>query len=241
MAAIAYAPNTVKTTVGQGTRITISEETDYPFDGTIRLRLEMEASADFPLWLRIPAWAKTYTIRVNAQPVKAAQKMGYAILQRSWAPGDKIELELPMDLRTERRSSGSVSLKRGPLVMALKIDEAWSQVGGTAPHADWEVKPLSAWNYGLSLDSKNAVQAGEVNLRSPGDLPWGHDAPPVEIKVHGKQIPEWGLVQNSAGPLPDAPVQSNGPDELLTLIPYGCARLRISEFPIIDDKSSELD
>ena len=58
---------------------------------------------------------------------------------------------------------------------------------------------------------------------------------PIELKLKGRRIPEWEIADNQAGPLPPSPVKSNEPIEELTLIPYGCAKLRITEFPLLDE------
>jgi hypothetical protein len=55
----------------------------------------------------------------------------------------------------------------------------------------------------------------------------------VILKVRGRAIPDWKLVNNSAGDTPPSPVASNEPLVDLELIPYGCTRLRITEFPVL--------
>jgi hypothetical protein len=57
---------------------------------------------------------------------------------------------------------------------------------------------------------------------------------PVELTVTGRRVPAWTLVEGSAGPLPQSPAASNLPDESLTLVPYGSAKLRVTAFPRID-------
>ena len=64
---------------------------------------------------------------------------------------------------------------------------------------------------------------------------YGPDFAPIELKVKGRKIPEWEMEHNSAGPLPQSPVKSSEPIEELTLIPYGCAKLRITEFPLLEE------
>jgi hypothetical protein len=53
--------------------------------------------------------------------------------------------------------------------------------------------------------------------------------------VRGRRIPEWTIETNAAGPLPESPVESSQKLEELTLIPYGCSHLRITEFPVLNN------
>ena len=73
----------------------------------------------------------------------------------------------------------------------------------------------------------------EVVRKPVGGVIYGPESAPVELKVRGRRIPEWGMENNCAGPVPASPVTSSEPVEELTLIPYGCAKLRITEFPLL--------
>ena len=53
------------------------------------------------------------------------------------------------------------------------------------------------------------------------------------LKVRGRLIPSWGLRAHSADAPPSSPVETDQPIADLELIPYGCARLRLTEFPIV--------
>jgi hypothetical protein len=64
-------------------------------------------------------------------------------------------------------------------------------------------------------------------------IPWDHDAP-VIIRARGMKIPSWTMNNNSADVPPLSPVRPEGDVESITLVPYGCARLRITEFPVMD-------
>ena len=57
---------------------------------------------------------------------------------------------------------------------------------------------------------------------------------PVVITARGIIIPEWTMKNNSADIPPVSPVKPEGDPEIITLVPYGCARLRITEFPVMD-------
>jgi hypothetical protein len=62
---------------------------------------------------------------------------------------------------------------------------------------------------------------------------WTQDAP-VTITTRGMKIPEWTMKNNSADVPPISPVKPESDPEIITLVPYGCARLRITEFPVMD-------
>ncbi len=237
LAAVGYAPNEVKTMVKGNVPVGIVEETEYPFRDEIRLTVNPERATEFHLQLRIPAWANKASIRVNNQTVSGVKAGTFHTIKRQWQKGDQVVLKLPMEVRTSRRHNNSVVIERGPLVYGLKIGEDWRKVQGKLknpaipPAADWEVHPTTAWNYGLALDPQKPVV--QVIEKSIGRMPFSAEGAPIEIKVKGRKLPEWKLVDGSTGPLPMSPVKSSEPEETLTLIPYGSAKLRITEFPLL--------
>ena len=111
---------------GQSVRVT--QTTDYPWDGRVRIAVDPARPAAFTVALRIPGWCRAARLEVNGRPVAAASclKRGYARLNRVWRAGDRIELNLPMpveriEARPEVRSDGGrIALQRGPLVYCLE-------------------------------------------------------------------------------------------------------------------------
>ena len=233
LAAVAYGPSEVHATVRGGVHASIVEETEYPFRDTIRLQVNLEKNAGFPLTLRIPGWAEGAVIAVNQQRMPDVRPGRFFTVDRRWENGDTVELKFPMKLRVSRWFRNSVSIERGPLVYSLMIGEEWKKLRDKAPAADWEVYPTTAWNYGLALDPAHPESSIEVRERPVGEYPFIPDGAPVELIARGRRIPEWKLSNGSAGPPPESPVRSTEPVETLTLVPYGAAKLRITAFPLL--------
>ena len=225
LAAVAYGPSEVQTKVKGSVAVRVSEETEYPFRETVRLLVNPERSTQFPLQLRIPGWAEQARVSVNGKAQTGVRAGAFYRIDRTWKPGDRVELVFPMRVRTSRWYHNSVAVERGPLVFSLKIGEDWRKLKEHGPAADWEVAPTTPWNYGLIVDSISVTE------KPVGPFPFSAEGAPVELHATGRRIPEWTLVNGSAGPLPVSPVSSKEPVEKLTLLPYGSAKLRITAFP----------
>lgn len=144
-----YVQSTAELITDAG-KVSIEQVTGYPWNGDITIRVNPEKSGKFALRLRIPGWLRqhpvasdlyTYTdgpagydIRVNGSKVKAPVCNGYAVITRTWEPGDTVEIGLPMNVRRIRANEkvsadrGMLALERGPIVYCL---EGKDQPGGT--------------------------------------------------------------------------------------------------------------
>jgi len=248
-----YCASEVKAKVGDGTTVTILETTDYPFRETVRLTVSLAKQVRFPLYLRIPCWCTGTKIKVNGKRVRAKfEPLSYAALERTWANGDIVEIEFPAVITVDvwEKNKQSVSVNRGPLTFSLKIGEQWVKYDGRErsseervidPFVKWpgyEVYPTTAWNYGLVLEAANAADCFEV-VKKRGPLaaqPFTPEAAPIELRAKGRKIPEWKIDgQGLVGVLPQSPVPSSEAIETVTLIPMGCARLRVSAFPAVSN------
>jgi len=245
LAAAVYAPCEMRAMVKGGAAVRFSEETDYPFRESIRIVCRSEQPASFPLRLRVPEWCEAPKISVNGQ-IQAGVKAGeFFTVERSWSPGDEVRLEFPMRIRLYDGIKGSVGVERGPLVFALKVAESWQRFGGTDEFPAFEVLPASAWSFALVVDRQAPEKYFKVVEGPVPAQPWAADSSPVRLEARGRRLIEWVIDKNNAGPLPESPVQIPPPDprytssrqkpeEDITLIPFGAARMRISIFPRAD-------
>lgn len=236
-----YAASEVSAAVGDGTKVKIVEETDYPFGETIALRVSTPKAVAFPLWLRIPRWCAGAAVRINgAAETLRAEAPGYAVIERTWKDGDSVALELPMRVAVRRwaKNKDSASVDYGPLSFSLKIDEQWTRSGGKDPWPEWDVAAASPWNYGLVLPAEAPEKAFKVT-RKTGPLaaqPFTAADVPIRLEAQARRIPGWTTNELGAiAVLPASPVASAEAVEAVQLIPMGAARLRISSFPVVKE------
>jgi hypothetical protein len=234
-----YGASEVKAKVGDGTLVTLNQETDYPFTDTVHLTVSAPNAVSFPLYLRVPGWCQSPTVRVNGKPVAVeAGSQSYVVLAREWKSGDKISLHLPMtaSVRTWGKNKNSVSVDHGPLTYSLAIGEKWTRYAGTERWPEYAVYATSAWNYGLELDPA-APKASFDILRKGGrlaDNPWTHEGNPVELHAKARKISNWQTDKdNVVSVLQPSPAKTTEAVETVTLIPMGAARLRITSFPTV--------
>lgn len=122
-----------------GGRVALAQKAEYPFDGRIVLEVKPAEEQRFALRLRIPTWARDqfvpgklyhyvdkleprWTVTVNGQAVDIVLAKGFATVDRSWKPGDTVELNLPMPVRYStaieqvKANRDRIAITRGPLV-----------------------------------------------------------------------------------------------------------------------------
>jgi DUF1680 family protein len=231
LAAAVYAPCQVRTTVAGGVPVAIDEETLYPFRGDVVLTVRPDHSVRFPMHLRIPQWADGATIRVNGKATEGVSTGSFTVLDREWKARDRVEIHFPMKPRVTRWYHNSVAVERGPVIFSLNVAAEWKKLRTRGMTADWEVQPKSAWNYALAVNEKTADSALKVTEQKGDKEVFTLDSAPVRIEVKGRKVQEWREIQGVAGELPQSPMATSEPEETLTLVPYGAAKLRITAFP----------
>ncbi|MCX7603834.1 MAG: glycoside hydrolase family 127 protein, partial [Bryobacteraceae bacterium] len=138
-----------------GTSVEIIQQTRYPWDGQVAITLRPAAEKRFALHIRVPnrnasrlysaepAPARPPVFRVNGVRVRVPVRNGYAVIERWWSPGDRVEFELPMQpqrVRPDERIQqlrGRIALRYGPLIYNIEHHE--QDLGKTlAPYAPVE-------------------------------------------------------------------------------------------------------
>ncbi|UYQ91450.1 glycoside hydrolase family 127 protein [Chitinophaga horti] len=246
LAALVYAASDVKTVIN-GKPVSFKEETNYPFNEEVRFvfNTAKKSTVTFPLHLRIPAWCKSATIKVNGENWSQPEGNQVVKISRTWKDGDVVELTLPMHIYRNTWEENAISVERGPLVYALKIGESTKLVKNPGHPNNYggpefyEVRPTTPWNYGLiQTDRQKMEEQYQFEKKAiVATYPWNLDNAPVQIKTKARRIPSWQLYNEMAGPLPFSITyrfESAAEEEDIVLVPYGCTNLRISQFPVVN-------
>lgn len=237
LAAVVYAPSMATCEI-QGARVEAKLETEYPFRESLHFEITTSRPVRFPLRLRIPAWCSGATVVMPGGGRRWKPAGTLFQIEREWKNTTKIEMTLPMRPRCLRGYADSVAIERGPLVYALAIGEEWRRInegvpGRELPHGDWEVYPTTPWNYALDISEETVADDLIFTEQPLGKRPFSPEGAPVSATAKGRRLPGWRLVNGSADTPPPSPVDATAPLERLTLIPYGCTNLRITEFPVL--------
>ncbi len=246
----AYGPGHVTATVGSGTRLTLTESTDYPYEDTVTLHIEADKTDTYPLYLRVPSWcdAEDVTVKVNGETVPGAYRSGaYFSLTAEWKSGDTVELTFPRRLTVEYGENNSISVRYGGVLFALALNEdrarldynplSWSNKVGNHRYSSYAYTTQDDWNLVLSdlnlADLTQSLTVTEKDISSR--MTFEQRNAPITITATARLMPSWQrTAYNTAGALPVSPVAS----ELLvdepvtvTLLPYAFTRLRITRIP----------
>jgi len=121
-----YGASRLVTKLTNGETVQLAQETEYPWSGRVRIRIVACGEKEFALRLRIPGWAAGATVRVNRRPAENAAPENYFEIRRTWAPGDVVDLDLPMPVRLMEahplveETLNQLAVQRGPVVYCLE-------------------------------------------------------------------------------------------------------------------------
>lgn len=118
-----------------GGEIKLSQQTDYPWNGRVRIKIEACVNSGFALKLRIPGWTSSASVRINDSPADNSPRPGsYFEVRRAWKAGDFVDLDLPMPARLMEANPlieedlNQVAVQRGPVVYCLESPDLTSVV-----------------------------------------------------------------------------------------------------------------
>ena len=227
----ALAIPSVLNTTWKNTAVRITLDSDYPFRNCFSYSVECESDTDMKLWIRIPSFAKN--VRVNGK--SQCQKDGMIAIAGFSKGLTRLDVSFETTPVLEKRPNRMTCLRYGSLIFSLPVDAEITRVeyerNGVArkyPYCDYDYKGVSDWNVAFA-DKSFEVEECEIH-----EIPFSQKNPPLKIKAKLCHI-DWGLedgyetvcaaVPNNRTPLDEATERE--------LIPYGCARLRMTELPKI--------
>lgn len=231
LSAFMYKDNTIVNSVmlpsslsADGVKIRL--ETDYPFNNKMHYYIDSEK--DFCFIVRVPSFA--INLKVNGENAEV-KDISLEIKQGR----TEIELEFEAVPHFKKRPNDLYVLQMGSLLFSVPVSYEKKMreyvkygVERKFPYCDYQFIPTSPWNYGFSADSF------EICYHKSGEIPFSQEKPPVTIKAKMKNI-DWGLkfpYRSICRKTPKSLVPISEEKEI-DLCPYGCARLRMTEMPVL--------
>ena len=210
--------------------VCVSLETNYPFENSFRYTVS--GKKDYTFKVRVPGFAKNLT--VNEKTVANIGELTFAV-----KAGEEQVITITFETLPymEKRPYDLYTVKCGSLVFSVPIayekvmfEYERNGVERKFPYCDYEYIPQSDWNYAyagtnLALERKTVA-----------DVPFSSQEPPVVIRAKVKKI-DWGLEDGYETVCAKVP-QSREPvsnEQEIILYPYGCAKLRMTEIPLLSE------
>lgn len=223
-------PCSVHTDIG-GQPVLLRIDSEYPFRLGADITVQAE-DADFALSIRIPLWARE--VLVNGKPVHPEE--GHLKFQKRWHGTETLHLTLSDAPHLVSRPQGMQAAEYGPLVFSLPVqmkahrrEYVRDGVERKFPYCDWTFEPQSEWRFGFASPDLT------VEERPLSATPFSMACPPVVL--HAQLAPiswEWADGYDSVPSAVPASKQAVGPSRSMELIPYGHAKLRMTELPLAE-------
>ena len=210
-----------------GEEVSVRLDTEYPFKDTLRYEILKAPQKPMKLKIRVPGWCSEPRAElIKGQEVTVEINSFFIEVSGLLSPMDRIDVVFPMDIVYSSWYKNSVAIERGPLVYGLNMKEHFTVYKECAGIKDYMISSESPWNYALKKGGRVQVSEHEVSA-----VPFSKSNPPVTLTGTGIRVDNWILENDSAGDIPASPVTNHGNEEILELIPFGCTRLRVSQFP----------
>ncbi|KAJ7903647.1 hypothetical protein B0H14DRAFT_3680528 [Mycena olivaceomarginata] len=224
------SPTTFSSTLANNNAVTVNAQTGYPFSSTITYQISAQQA--FSFGIRVPTWVSnrqiSYSIDGGASQTGTANGAGYVVLSVA-AGSHTVTANIPMTIRTEHRFNNAVTVYRGPLTYSLDISFSTTVLNTYALNSkDLRYTATSAWQYAIS--TANFTYNGDSTSASTTQSPFSQDNPLVTISATVCPI-SWGVDLNSAAAPPNSPATCTGNHVSVKLVPYGNAKLRMTELP----------
>ena len=244
-----YSPSEVAFKVGTDS-VYIAEETYYPFSGHIDFKFKMKNATEFPFMFRIPGWCKKYTVKVNGETMDVeAMPQTFATLNRKFQDEDVISIDFEMTPQIcSLDADQGQYVECGPLLYSFAIPQTmtedtkeYSNMNGKRPENPdfkcWSITPSGKWNYGMKQGNQNLKLVTNQNLLVNA-YPYDKETTPVSIEVNVTPV-TWTILDNRYNPVTPSTntTVSNGTQQKIRLIPYGCTELRVTVFPTLPSGS----
>ena len=220
------------TTVWNEKPLSIRVDTLYPFRMNAKITVEAPEGADFCLSIRIPGWAKD--VKMNGESVSLEK--GCIHLEKAWQGKETLEISFKDMPHFVSRPHDLKAVEYGALVFSLPIQAEYKmyeyedeQALRRFPYCDYELYPLSPWNYGF------AAEEAEIKENEVASIPFSSQQPPLTLKAKLAPV-EWEYQDGYETVAAPSPLSHKaiGDEKEMELIPYGCAKLRMTEMPLIE-------
>ncbi len=220
-------PSVIKTEI-DGKEITVELKTDYPFKNTLNFTITAKEPLKADIEVRIPSFAKNIT--VNGVPHASTKRL---VIGRKWEGKTDITVKFETTPQLEKTPVGMYAARYGSLYFSMPIDCEYEKreyerngVERKFPYCDYYLRRKSDWEFGFASDS---LKITEHELSGAA---FTNDAPPITMEAELAPI-DWGYFDgydSVADRLPHSNI-AKGKKRKVTLLPYGIAKLRMTEMP----------
>ena len=214
-----------------GVKITITNDTKYPFRHSCNYKINVEKPIDFEFKIRIPDWSKS--VKVNGEFADIID--GHIIIDKVFNDNETYVIDLQDTPHLAECKSGLKAAFFGPLVFSLPIETEYKMyeyerdgVERKFPYCDYELYPKSEWRYGFTNSQLSVIE------NENSDTPFSLKSPQISIQAYLSRV-DWEFADgydSVSNKIPNSDKALSASEKKI-LIPYGCAKLRITEMPLL--------